>query len=625
MNPSSNPRGLGPRFAVPLGWGGRALPAVAALLLCLGPPAQAGSIAEDGAFGATRESHDAPEPGPIRRTLNAPDWPGDFEIGLQAARAYAYEFGLVEDDTLLARIHRLGYTVTSQCGRPDILFTFHILDVPDANAFALPGGFIFLTRGMADLHLPDAVLANLLGHEASHVVGNHFSRAGRINTALSLLQTAVMVAAMLAPSTGGSSGYDRDPETGLIRQSLAGKDAAIQGTNLFGSVFKELLMRGYSRGLEFEADDRGRRYAARAGYTPGGGVALLEELHQHIYEDQEFGYWRTHPYFEDRVRRARAADLGGVSTPDSLQVAEYRRAISARLSTLAGSVLDEPTAMFLYQSALFAAPGGESSLEVDHRLLQIRRARLREQKPILRAYGPLIADYDSLLHRAGSPEVSARAVLDSLRAWARAERDTLDGERRELHPDYREILDRPQAATTFLELFLENYPEDADASAVRLRLAERYRLADRPDEAAIALAELTTETCEERVCDEMRRVLPLTRELTTSQRVLIESRSDSVRSWAAGRLQAQIAELDSLELGSRFLQRYPDSPAAAQVTEKMEGLALERYRRARLFEGMHDRQAALDGYNELILMAPKTKAAAQAREGIERIQATAER
>ena len=69
-------------------------------------------------------------PGPIRRAPGAPDWPDGFEIGLQAARAYAFHFGLVQDDTLLARINRIGYAVTSQSDRPDILFTFHILECP---------------------------------------------------------------------------------------------------------------------------------------------------------------------------------------------------------------------------------------------------------------------------------------------------------------------------------------------------------------------------------------------------------------------------------------------------------------------------------------------------------------
>ena len=333
-------------------------------------------------------------------------------------------------------------------------------------------------------------------------------------------------------------------------------------------------------------------------------MRLLEELHQHIYEDQEFGYWRTHPYFDDRVLRARAAGAGGRASPDSAEVAEYRRAISDRLGVLAASVLDVPTALFLYQSALLAAPGDESSLGVSHRLLRIRTARLREQKPVLRAYGPLVADYDSLLRRSEFARPDSTATGPALLGRARAERDSLDRERKDLRATYADLLARPQAGTPFLELFLENYPDDPEAPAVRLRLAERYRLSERPDEAAMALAQLNDPDWSDRMQAEMRRVLPLARELTTSQKILAESRSDSVRAWATPRLQAQIDGLDSLEVGSRFLQRYPDSPDPRLVIDKLESLAMHRYRSARLREGLQDRQAALDGYNELILLAP---------------------
>jgi len=595
------------------------------LLLALLPPAPAAAgwfpSADEtrNPLGAGRHD-DAPEPGPIRRTPGAPEWPDDFEMGLQAARAYAHHFGLVEDDSVLARLHRIAYEVTSQAGRPDLLFTFHILDVPDANAFALPGGFLFLTKGMIDLHLPDAALANLIGHEAAHVTGNHFSRAGRVNTALSLLHTAVMVAAILGASSSSSSnpsgGYDRDRETGEIRTSLAGREAAIQGTSLFGSVFKELLVRGYSRGLEFEADDNGRRFAARAGYPSTGSVRLMEELHEHIYEDQEFGYWRTHPYFSDRVLRARSAAAPGAEPPDSAEVVRYRNAVAERLSAVAATILDEPTALFLYRAALRAAPAGESALTVEHQLLQIRAQRMRKLKPILRPYGRLIADYDSLLARPAA-DLAARFER------ARAERDSLDGERRELYDEYRQILERPDAGTPFLELFLENFPDDPQAPELRLRLAERYRLADRPDEAALALAALDHPGWREQRSEALRRVLPLARELTTSQRVLLEARSDSVRVWAAERLEAQAGALDSLEIGSRFVQEYPDSPVVALVADKMESLAMKRYYAARLREGMQDPQGALDGYHQVILLAPGTKAAGRARDGIDRIQRTA--
>jgi predicted Zn-dependent protease len=575
---------------------------------------------DDGADRAAERNPDnAPEPGPVRRAIGAPDWPDGFEIGLQAARAYAFHFGLVQDDTLLARINRVGYAVTSQADRPDILFTFHILDVPDANAFALPGGFIFITKGMTDLHLSDEALANLLGHEASHVTGNHFARAGRVDTALSLLQTAAVIAALvMVPSTNNSGGYDRDPETGEWRTSLAGKEAAVQGTSLFGSVFRELLQRGYSRSLEFEADDRGRRLAVRAGFPSRGGLVLMEELHRRIFEDEEFGYWRTHPYFTDRVARARAAAGEVPMQPDSTEEAAYRRDLGRRLSLLAGSVLDEPTAIFLQRSALRAAFGSESSLDVEHDLLRMRAARIGMRKPILRAYGPLIADYDSLQARA-----ARRSASPDLLAELRAERDSLHQGRGDSYEQLKEILARDNAGTPFLELFLANFPDDPEAPAVGLRLAERYRLTDRADAAALALARTADGDAAARRA--LREVLPQTKELRTAGKILHDAKSDSVRQWASARLEAQTAALDSLELGSRFLQEFPDAEVSGRVRGKMEDLAMKRYYQARLRESMQDFQAALDGYNALVLLAPATRAARLSREGIDRIQSTAGR
>ncbi len=575
---------------------------------------------DDGGDGSgRRDAGAAPEPGPIRRAPGAPEWPDGFEIGLQAARAYAYHFGLVQDDTLLARLNRLGYAVTSQAGRPEILFTFHVLDVPEANAFALPGGFIFITRGMADLHLPDEALANLLGHEAAHVTGNHFSRAGRVDAALSLLQTAAVIAALvMVPSANGSGGYDRDPETGEWRTSLAGKEAAVQGTSLFGSLFRELLQRGYSRGLEYEADDRGRRLAVRAGFPARGSAVLLEELHRHIYEDAEYGYWRTHPYFADRVARARAAAGEVPIRPDSTEESAYRRELGRRLSELAGSVLDEPTAIFLQRSALRCAFGSESSVQVEHDLLRMRTERMRNRKPVLRAYGPLIADYDSLQARA-----SRQAAPAELRARLQAERDSLEQHRRDALEPLRELLSRENVGTPFLELFLTDYPDDANAAAVRLRLAERYRLTERPDAAALSLARGADHDPAAQAA--LRDVLPQTKELSTAARILEDSKSDSVRHWASARLTAQAAALDSLELGSRFLQDFPDAEVAAQVRQRVEDLAMERYRQARLRESMRDFQDALGEYNTLVLLAPRTRAAGLSREAIERIQTTAGR
>ena len=166
--------------------------------------------------------------------------------------------------------------------------------------------------------------------------------------------------------------------------------------------------------------------AVRAGFPSRGSLVLMEELHRRIFEDEEFGYWRTHPYFTDRVARARAAAGEIPMQPDSTEEEAYRRDLGRRLSILAGSVLDEPTAIFVQRSALRAAFGSESSLEVEHDLLRMRAARMGMRKPILRAYGPLIADYDSLQARA-----SRRSAASDFLAGLRAERDSLHQRRRD--------------------------------------------------------------------------------------------------------------------------------------------------------------------------------------------------
>ncbi len=603
---------------------------------------------------ARGEPDQAPDPGPIRRAKNAPPWPKDFETGLEAARSVAFQYGLVENDSLQKRVNRIGYLVASQTERPDILFTFHIIDMPDPNAFSLPGGFVFITKGMLSLGLSDPILAELIGHELGHVTQGHFAREGRINTALSLIQTAMTLAALIAVPTSSSGGYDIDRETGQYRLSLAGKDAAVQGSEVFGGLFRELLLRSYSRGFEAEADEAGRHFAARAGFPVSASLDLMELLHSRIYEDEEYGYWRTHPYFSEREEAARAAVAAGGTPPDSLEIHTYRENVAQRLSVIATSIEDEPTSLFVYRSALEASPDGQPSYEIEHRLLAMRADRLRTRKPLMRSYGPLIADYDSLLTRARSA-----SITDLTENWVQkvqGERDDLDHERKNLHPAFIAAIDHKLAGATLLEIFLQNYPSDPRAQEARFRLADLYRLSDRPDASALILEEIENPAPRRGFSEEnlasgssrlapgyplpasdpaapppppadvaralgmLRGVLPLTKDLTTNQRLVLSTRSDSVRTWAVSRLRAQASGLDSLEVGSKFLEEYPVSIVSDQVRDKVEELAMKRYYRARLQESLTDFQGALDTYNQVILLAPHTRAAGLCREGVSRIQ-----
>ena len=92
-----------------------------------------------------------------------------FLKSLQVARQVAEQYELYDDAAELARVNRIGYELAQQSGFTRFPFTFTLVDMPVPNAFALPGGQIFITRGMLDLGLDDDMLAAVLGHEIGHV------------------------------------------------------------------------------------------------------------------------------------------------------------------------------------------------------------------------------------------------------------------------------------------------------------------------------------------------------------------------------------------------------------------------------------------------------------------------
>lgn len=589
------------------------------------------------------------------------DIPDDFETGLQAAHAFADHFGLVEEDSLVTRVNDIAYRVASQTGRDDIAWSFHVLDVDDPNAFALPGGFLFVTRGILDTGISDSALAHLMGHEMAHVTQRHFARADRTSSLLSLLQTAAVVATILAIQNDGA----RDPVLDSNRRVDWGTDRsgdALTNTMIFGSVFRELLVRGYGRGLEMEADEVGRRFAVRAGYPIEGGAELLERLHERIYEDQEYGYWRTHPFFTDRVAKARTARSGAREAPSVEEVEAYRLEVSQTLAGIAEHFEEEysrrareheddesgphpggrgprrgverggpePTVLFLYRAALEANPQTASSLQIEAQLLGRRAEWERRKREVHRSFGPLAADYDSLVARIdGTRERRPVAVnvsnlgggLDSFESFAQrveSERDLLRSELEEMRPGSVAIVEQPGAGLEFLELFLRNYPDDPLAPALRVRLAEQYRLADRADEAALLLTEATDDSRAERD-HALARVLPQVKELSTLETLLRRRGPDSLATRAEAELRTRASTLDSLEIGSRYLEQFPRGSVADTVAAKVEDLAMQRYYGGRLHESLETYQAALDAYHRVIFLAPRTRAARLAREGIERV------
>jgi predicted Zn-dependent protease len=211
---------------------------------------------------------------------------GEADLGRQEHPKVVAQYGGAYDDPELARyVSSVGDFLVKTSERPDLGFTFTILDTPIVNAFALPGGYIYVTRGLLSLSNSEAELAGVLGHEIGHVTARH--TAERYGQA---------VAANVA---------------GLGLGVLLGGGAAQASGALSG-----LLIRSYSRDQEFESDMLGGRYLARAGYDTAAMAGFLTQLQAHSRLEAQlagqpekadaFDIMQTHPRTADRIERALA-------------------------------------------------------------------------------------------------------------------------------------------------------------------------------------------------------------------------------------------------------------------------------------------------------------------------------
>jgi len=539
----------------------------------------------------------------------------DFDLGLRITLQAYHEVGMVEDDSLTDWVRDIGYRVASVAPEPS-LFTFHLIDLPYPNAFALPGGFVFVTRGMIEMGLTDAELAALLGHEIGHVIGRHFERSQRLASILSLAQIALLVGAIFAADDVGASSarYERDGD--LVYRGSSGGDALVQGVPAFGGLFRTLVERKYGRGLEYEADEWGAKLATQAGYPSTSAARMLRLFRTRIHEETTYGYWLTHPFFSDRVTRAES--YARTLPPPPRAPAEYafRRNIQRQLIRVAERRPDELEAAFVYHLALGADPHGRTALEAGREILRFRARRDRKKQALLREVYPMQTDYDSLL------AIADRIIPDSeLRRRLADERDSLDAARSEILPEYLQKIDGDLRATSLLERFVRNYPDHPRYAEVLVLLAENYRRSARADRAASRYLELLEEYPDApeavRAREGLATVIPRMESPLVMQELLDGALPDSLRDDAATRMGEIVLEVESLEDAAEFLERFPGSPHAEAMRAQLEARAQDMFREARILEGVAQKQQALDTYHRILFLAPDSAIADQARDRID--------
>lgn len=180
-------------------------------------------------------------------------WAQEVQLGTEADRQIQAQFGVYDDDpALTAYVQRIAEEVLSVSAYTDpgtpaeirsTPFTFRVLDSPVVNAFALPGGFVYVTRGLLAHLENEAQLAVVLGHEIGHVLGRHSSEQAQ---RAQLSQFGLLGAAVVGGIVGGGS--------------------VAEGIANYGGTGLQLLQLKYGRGAEREADLAGVAYAEFAGY-----------------------------------------------------------------------------------------------------------------------------------------------------------------------------------------------------------------------------------------------------------------------------------------------------------------------------------------------------------------------
>ena len=534
-----------------------------------------------------------------------------FKKSLEAAAQAVEYYGELDDPEQLRRVAEIGYRLAQESLYQQVPFTFYLVDMPEPNAFALPGGQIFITRGMLELPLDDDMLAGLLGHEIGHVVLEHGIKMKRRASLLNLVSQAVLAGVIIGADSGSGRReptHPYDPTGGHQRNT----GDIIYGTAAAGAVVSELLLRNYSREFEDEADEEGQRLAAAAGYDPQGSSGLMDTMRAHMPQSREYGYWRTHPFFEERVKAA-AVRQEFLKIQEEESAAEYREKTQATLMSLADELeKEEALAELLRDRALVAWPQGEIADGL--RLERLRESRdLELEKQALRQdFGALIGLYERDLAevRALTPQSPLIEILEQEIAGFSATRD-------ELYPKAQEVLAGGIYETGFLETFLSNFSEAPEAPEVALSLATAYSRLGRQAEAVelfMRASEAADSAAGQRASRGLRTLAGFLDRLDALQRLASDSEDPEVRRLAADRLGKLASTYKELANGAAYLKSFPTGEHAAAVTERLNSLAEKLHGEVILYQAVGDNLKGIERIQQILTHAPNSPAAERLRE-----------
>jgi outer membrane protein OmpA-like peptidoglycan-associated protein len=241
------------------------------------------------------------------------DEPEEVELGRAVTAGVGARYRLLRDENLTRYVALVGNAVAAHSDRPDLRYYFAVLDTHDVNAFAAPGGYVFITRGTLNVMRDEATLAGVLGHEVAHVALHHHGQTIKAEKRKALAVTGL--------------------QEGLAHTKTARFAQMITATA--DQLTEQIVIKGFSRTEEMESDAAGFKYATRAGYDAAGLRDFLKSVQEQSRSQPAVAtFFSTHPGTEDRLREQetllRTAAAGG-----QRNVARFERAMGRRAPAVA--------------------------------------------------------------------------------------------------------------------------------------------------------------------------------------------------------------------------------------------------------------------------------------------------
>ncbi len=212
----------------------------------------------------------------------------EINLGRQADADVRKQYKVYPNPALQTYVDRVGQNLSKHSHRNNLRYRFTVLDSPEINAFALPGGYVYITRGIMGYLNSEAEMAAVLGHEIGHVTARHGVRQQSVSQAKDL---GIQLASILVPELNNQAFHDV--------------------SNLLGGA----LLSGYGREHELESDRLGAQYLARTGYDPQAMIRIVGVLKNQELFDAEIakqegreprryhGTFATHPDNDTRLQQ----------------------------------------------------------------------------------------------------------------------------------------------------------------------------------------------------------------------------------------------------------------------------------------------------------------------------------